>query len=395
MSKVDGNFLCSCGSGLIYGRCHGSIMKNISQIPSGNVLLNPTEKRIPLVGFPGAHQTFHMRPRLENGEPRNQLPLEGLPGLYEVTFVLHCPGYRLQPESQLSLASGLRGDSHLAIMKPSHSSSWNFNVSKIQITARTEDEVFKFVGLPNAKGHLGKFISTPFHANNWRHAEEIAYRAIALYLSLTSVNLDIPLEIGHRETKELSTGSISTSFVSPLLVAPIVTNATPISMPEFRSYAALYREALNTNNPVFEFLCLFKIIESLRARRTRLEREARKTNVAYTPPSEILPGTLAQIKTWLESIFYVRRDFDLATLDSAVPADLRGLPAADVIKNVLKPLRHNIAHALIGSEGELPLSADDLLHTHKVTSRLLVTKCLVRRMLKNDFPDDFLYYMPG
>jgi hypothetical protein len=50
---------------------------------------------------------------------------------------------------------------------------------------------------------------------------------------------------------------------------------------------------------------------------------------------------------------------------------------------------------LFGNGGELPLSSDDLTHTHKVTHRLLVTKCIARRMLKNDFPGDFLNHLPG
>jgi hypothetical protein len=44
---------------------------------------------------------------------------------------------------------------------------------------------------------------------------------------------------------------------------------------------------------------------------------------------------------------------------------------------------------------ELPLSSDDLTHTHSITRRLLVTKCLARRMLKNDFSTDFLSHLPG
>jgi len=210
-----------------------------------------------------------------------------------------------------------------------------------------------------------------------------------------SLHLDIPLEIGHREIKELATGSVQISFVSPYLEAPMAINPTATFMPEFRSYAALYREALNTNSPVYEFLCLFKIIESLRGRRIRLARTAKKNNTTYTPPTEVLPATTGEIKSWLEALFYIRRDFDLSTFESAVPPDLRGCTAADVIDSVLNPLRVNVAHALFGGGGELPLSSDDLLHTHKVTHRLLVTKCLVRRMLKNDFPRDFLNHLPG
>ena len=166
-------------------------------------------------------------------------------------------------------------------------------------------------------------------------------------------------------------------------------------MSEFRGYAALYREALNTNSPSFEFLCLFKIIESLRGRRKRLEREARRNNAQYTSPVEAFPSSTAEIKQWLETLFYIRREFDLSTFEAAVPPDFRGRAAADVIENVLNPLRVNIAHALLPEDGELPVSPDDLLDTHKVTRVLLVTKCLVRRMLKNDFPNDFLNHLPG
>jgi hypothetical protein len=68
---------------------------------------------------------------------------------------------------------------------------------------------------------------------------------------------------------------------------------------------------------------------------------------------------------------------------------------SDVIENVLNPLRVKVAHALFGSGGELPLSSDDLTHTHSVTSRLLFARCLVRMMLKSDFPKDFLSHLPG
>jgi hypothetical protein len=151
--------------------------------------------------------------------------------------------------------------------------------------------------------------------------------------------------------------------------------------PEFRNYAALYREALNTDSPVYQFLCLFKILEALRARRTRLAREAKRKNASYTAPDEVLPSAPADIKSWLERLFYIRREFDLSAFESAVPQDLRGRKASDVIENVLKPLRVKVAHALFGNGGELPLSSDDLTHTHSVTGRLLVTKCLVRECL--------------
>ena len=142
-------------------------------------------------------------------------------------------------------------------------------------------------------------------------------------------------------------------------------------------------------------MCLFKILEALVARRKRLTREAKRKKTNYVSTEEVLPNTPAEVKTWFEGLFYIRPPFDLSTLDSAVPQDLRGRKAADVIEADLKPFRDKVAHALFGSGGELRLSSDDLNHTHSITKRLLVTKCLVRRMLKNDFPADFLNHLPG
>jgi hypothetical protein len=395
MSEVEQKDLCPCGSGLPHRRCHGSVMKSPEEIPLAKKDPNAPEERVSLVGFPGTYQTLHMLYRFKGEDPRNTLPLGGSPGLYEVTFILYRPGYKLQEEHKLSFSSGLRGDSHLAISKPAFSPPGNPDADQICIDGITEDGRFEFIGLPNGKGYLGKIVTAPFHAKDRGDAEKIAYRALAPSLSNMSIHLDIPLEVGYRETKELSNGSISISFVSQYLEAPMAIHATSNFGPEFRSYAALYREALNTDSTVYQFLCLFKILEALGARRKRLAREAKKTNTTYTAADEVLPSTPAEIKNWLESIFYIRREFDLSTFESAVPQDLRGQKASDVIENVLNPIRVKVAHALFGSGGELPLSSDDLTHTHLVTSRLLVTKCLARRMLKNDFPKDFLSHLPG
>jgi SEC-C motif len=395
MAETNMKQPCSCGSGLPYHRCHGSVLNSPADIPLGKDDPNAPEEKVFLVGFPETYQTLHMLYRFKGDDPRNALPLAGTPGLYEVTFILHRPGYKLQGEHHFSCSSGLRGDSHLAISKPAYAPPGNPDADQILIAGLTEDGQFQFTGLPNEQGHLGKFVSAPFFAKDRGHAEEIAYRAIASSLSNMSIHLDIPLEIGVRETKELANGSTSISLVSPYLAAPMAINATANFGSEFRSYAALYREALNTDTPVYQFLCLFKIIEALRARRTRLTREAKKNGGAYTSPTEQMPTTDAEVRLWLEGLFYVRREFDLSTFQSAVPIDLRGRLAPDVIENVLNPLRIHVAHALFGNGGELPLSSDDLTHTHKITHRLLVTKCLARRMLKADFPNDFLNHLPG
>ena len=151
--------LCPCGSGLSYRRCHGSVLKNPGEIPLGKGDPNAPEERVSLVGFPGTYQTLHMLYRFKGDDPRNTLPLGGSPGLYEVTFVLQRPGYKLQQEHQLSFSSGLRGDSHLAISKPAFSPPGNPDADQILIGGITEDGQFQFTGFPNEKGYLGKIVT--------------------------------------------------------------------------------------------------------------------------------------------------------------------------------------------------------------------------------------------
>lgn len=105
----------------------------------------------------------------------------------------------------------------------------NPDADQVYIYGQTEDGTFEFKGFPNDKGFLGKLVTTPFQAKSRAHAEEIAYRAIASPLSSMSLHLDIPLEVGHRETKELATGSIQISFVSPYLEAPMAISSAACS----------------------------------------------------------------------------------------------------------------------------------------------------------------------
>ena len=64
-----------------------------------------------------------------------------------------------------------------------------------------------------------------------------------------------------------------------------------------------------------------------------------------------------------------------------------------IVENFLRPLRDKIADALSQPSGELTMSADELLHMREVNRWLPLTKCMVRRMMKNEFPTQFLRYL--
>jgi hypothetical protein len=80
-------------------------------------------------------------------------------------------------------------------------------------------------------------------------------------------------------------------------------------------------------------------------------------------------------------------------LASLFPDEVRGKSFQYVIDKVLYPMRVDVAHAISSQSGELTLSIDELLHTRNLNKWLPLTKCIVRRMLKNDFPSDFLAYL--
>jgi len=180
------------------------------------------------------------------------------------------------------------------------------------------------------------------------------------------------------------------SLVTPFWEAPLATAPTAEMKAEFRGYASLYREALGSSSTVYRFLCFYKIIEGVQARRTRLAGEAKSAGRPVARYSEWLPDNDDETARWLNAIFPIRRPWDAMALQSAVPPEVRGKKLGRVVDSILRPIRVDVAHALSGKSGELTMSVDELLHIHKISKWLLLTKCIARRMLKNEFPSEFL-----
>jgi hypothetical protein len=346
------------------------------------------------MGLPGQHQhAVVVNQFRETGDTRNLGGPQGLQGKYGVTFVLARPGFNLLPEGQHSFATGLRGDSHLAIAKPAFSPPGNPDADQIITRGSTENGHFVFLGLPNERGFLGKFASEPFDAKDFNDAEVKAHRALSSSLSNWAVHLDIPLYVAQVDSLELRTGNTRTSILTPHFVVPLAIRPTANLLPEFRGYASLYREALNSNSSVYQFLCLFKMIEAMLKRRSRLGAAAKRAGKPFSRKHETIPvGQDAAIK-WLNAIFHVRPNWDAMALASLFPDEVTGKSFQYVIDKVLYPMRVDIAHAILSQSGELTLTVDELLHTQNLNKWLPLTKCIVRRMLKNDFPAEFLPYL--
>lgn len=317
----------------------------------------------------------------------NQIPPSGVPGLYQVTFVLGKPGTRSFPENEIKFAQFMNGDSHLAIVRPAFPAPED--AVKVRFEVHEANERFVFDGVPNQQGFLAKLESQPFHALNRNDAEMRATRVAQSMLSEYAANLDIPICFELIEVTELKTQNKSLSLVSPFVSAG---SSAPIKTydAEFSVVAGLYREGLNSNTPAYRFLCFYKILEFSRKRRERLGRKLKK-KLQPLRDGELIPSLPQEQVSWLNSIFYTKREWDELTLRQIFPQEVHGKKLTALFDTKLRPIRDRIAHGILDSGQYLHL--DDLSSIRDISKWLPFLRCAVRRVLKNDFPDRYLSYL--
>jgi hypothetical protein len=107
-----------------------------------------------------------------------------------------------------------------------------------------------------------------------------------------------------------------------------------------------------------------------------------------------IPDVPDHFPAWLRALFPEPREWDELTIDSIFIPEAAGRMVNDLFQNELTDLRDGIAHALSSESGEPSISADEALHLHHVTKWLPVTRCIVRRMFRSEFPNEFLVGLP-
>jgi len=394
-AKIGRNAPCLCGSGKKYKKC--CLMRNeerAAKLPISHQIPAPTvTQEIPMSTFPGEPATITVVPLFAPGDPRNTNEPKGLPGQYQAGIVL-CRAGRLEVgERNVAFSDRLVGDSHIAITQPAIAPETMTNAVCIRIRAVTDAGSFVFDGKPNARGYLGKLVSDPFDARSFDDAMQKAYHAIAPSLSNWSVHLDVPVQIAQIDATELRTGAARTQFQTPPLEARLAVEGEPKLESEFRYYAGLYREALNSNSPAYKFLCLYKIIEGVRVRRNRLAKEARMSGAEPVRFNfEEVPSEPSALRPWLNSIYGVR-EWPQQTVDQVLPLEVRGKRFGQIVESVLRPLRNEVAHGILDS-GEPGMSTDDMLKIERVNMLLPLTRTIVRWLLKNSFREQFMHHIP-
>ena len=384
MQKTPRNQPCPCGSGRKYKRCCGSPLKQSASEAKPNV--SPPSISVPMAGLPG-EQHWLWAVKARRGDPQPMQGAVGQPGRYRITVLLARPSYRELPETQQSFLGALKGDSHLAVTRPAMEPAEEGAVPKI--LAGTPEGRFEFTAIANDAGYAGKLQSEPFDALNMDDAERKGYRAIAPALSSISAHLDIPLHIEQIEVEELRTGNQKVRIENPFMRVSMFIGVPVTLGDEFCHYASLYREGLNSNSPVYRYLCFFKIIEAIRARRKRLDALSKHT---VRRVGEVIPTQPSERTEWLNALFPARYNWDAFTFATIFKEEASGKKINYVVDKYLAPLRNEIAHPLLET-GELAVSIDDLKHIRNINQWLPLTRCIVRRLLKNDFPEQYLTFL--
>jgi hypothetical protein len=340
-------------------------------------------KEVPIALFPGEEGRISLVP--------DHVHAASQPGKYTAVFVLSRPGAMPPEQRQFDFSNAMTGDSHLAIAAPALTNSNLLDAVAIKIQTGTTELGLTFKGEKNDQGYLAKIQSDPFEAINFEDAESKAYHLLAPILSSFSAELDIPMSVFQVFVVEQNTSAMSSRIRLPALEVPLIFPPRPKIGAEFSYYASLYREALNSNSVVYRFLCFFKIIEGIRTRRKRMTQELLASGRKPIRLIECFPLDPSEFEIWLKPI-YLRKWHDL-TLEQIFRPESRGKKFNRVIDTQLVPLRNAVAHAILDS-GELGVSADDLLKLEKIHYWLPSTRVIVRRMLRNEFPNEFLLHLP-
>ncbi|HYE76019.1 MAG TPA: methylamine utilization protein MauJ, partial [Blastocatellia bacterium] len=294
------------------------------------------------------------------------------------------------PENQISFAETLVGDSHLLIGPPTTDQA-DEEPSQITFSASTKDGEFEFTGYPNSKGCLERIVLESINAGDFHQATMKAFHGLMPALSQMSLYFDIPFHIYQTQAIELRTNSRRCSVIAPYTQKALQDLAFNNFSEELCKYAALYREAMNSNSFNYQFLCYYKIIEGLDKRRERLIIEAKQRGESIpSSPRLMIPHTPTEQFEWLKSIFPVRWPWGKPTLSAIFPPELcaKQRKVRDVVQNELVAIRNKIAHSVL-DDGEPTISIDYAVDIELVGRWLPLTKCIARLYMKEAFPECF------
>lgn len=347
---------------------------------------------VPMLG--GAIQVIQMHPRFRPGDPRGEVPLGGGRGRYRVTVALARPDQFSPHPDQYYMHPSVPGESHIAVAPPAvQLPAGKTGPDQLVISATTEHGTVEFIGHLNREGFLSR-VETELHAENLADAEDRAHRLLVPTLSIWSLRADVPVSIGRTLVVDLANEAKSLSSRSPFRNGYFGLMSSPGENldGDLRFFASLYRDALSSGSPWYEYLCYFKIAEGVRARRRRIAADHLAAG-AETPrkESERVPTTEAEQRSWLDRLFFQPPDWTKADFETIFPPEAVGRKFYDLLDRDLNAIRVAVAHSLVDDGGgKEPLWPDEPTHARRMRKWLPLLKCVVRTMMCNDFPNSFL-----
>jgi hypothetical protein len=389
--KPGRNQPCPCGSGKKYKKCHGAtnatnaVQREGPDRPITPAMPPSTETfSVNVTGFPGQQQHWVLVKKFKPEVQKPSSPV-GHPGEYRVVYVLSRPGHSPTEERDFSFdlaAKGAEGDSHLSMSPPAELLRSDGDRIELHIETKYQSRELTFACHPNANGFIGR-IETALEAGSFADADLVASRALSPFLSMWSVTQNIPVHVHQTEIAETRTGNRRITVRMPFYDAPpppVPANGMP---DEFLWFAALYREALNANSPLYRFFCLYKIIEGVIVRRG--------VTKVYPKKRERVPDDPNEFNGWLHALFPVRpAKWDPMALESVFIPEVRGRNVGDIRDKELRALRNDVGHLFDESDKTLRLWIDDAEQVNRVHRWLPIATCIARLLLKNEFPQLYL-----
>jgi hypothetical protein len=153
---------------------------------------------------------------------------------------------------------------------------------------------------------------------------------------------------------------------------------------EDRGFFSIYREAIVTTSPFYQFLSFFKICEELFKRRSRHGHEV---GAGTRPPFTALRFPESDAEAFLRTIYPLQNSWNQQTINESVPPEARTRNLQSIMDENLRPIRDRIAHALFQQDNANPAllhSFDDGDHLAAVHKWLPFLRTATRWFFRED-----------
>jgi len=343
----------------------------VEQQPSASMTIPKTK-----LGLPGASYQLHVHGG-KKGQTAPTLTVV-LQDNYRVVLtltraVVESPGFTFE--------AGLMGDSYVHFAKPK-SERTDADADEMVIFCAHGGRKVELRGVANEHGRLGK-VCVEVPAASFHEAETIALDAAFPFLSSLAFNLDIPLRLAQMDVMQLSTRNSSMTYACPYTEV-VPSGGEYFNSPYIQSLLSLYREGINSYSPNYQFLCWYKIVEGINAKREP-ESAQLKGPLPLKYPERLEGDNIEQRKRLEEAFPFIKLcGATDAAWDDLVPAEVRNWKFNRVREQRLEPLRNKIAHMISEPSGDLSLSPDSRENASEVNKWISLLRFIARVMLMNE-----------